>query len=182
METNAPIIFKISVNFRDTTITASQADKVFWETSYNFCGAELVYGLLYYMRYEHHLLIGEPWAQRVLLEIGSALPLQPDRTMSIKGRNLITGRPDAIDLSSIELRELFHIPVNNFTRSIPLILNAPEKQTGKFVQLLPVPEFLAAKLGSTEIVLTGEYGFLKKLDERLERETGLKVVYVPEAT
>ena len=58
-----------------------------------------------HLRNKHNLLIGEPTAEKAKIDIGSAYPLPQERTYMVKGRNLTTGLPDSVEVSSIEIRE-----------------------------------------------------------------------------
>ena len=73
--------------------------------SIRVAGDEMDEDIINYCRQKYNLLIGEQMAERVKIEAGSAYPLEPELTVEIRGRNLITGLPEAIDVSSVELRE-----------------------------------------------------------------------------
>ena len=51
------------------------------------------------------LLIGQGIAEQIKWQIGSAYPLQPEKTMEVRGRNLVTGLPETVEVSSVEIRE-----------------------------------------------------------------------------
>lgn len=80
--------------------------------SIRVAGDEMDEDIVQYMRTKHNLLIGEPTAEKVKMEIGSAYPLPQERTMVVKGRNLTTGLPDSIEISSIEIRDAIAGSVN----------------------------------------------------------------------
>ena len=73
--------------------------------SIRVAGDELNEDIVQYMRTKHNLLIGEPTAERIKHEIGSAYSLPQERTYTVAGRNLVTGLPSRVDVSSIEIRE-----------------------------------------------------------------------------
>ncbi len=58
-----------------------------------------------YARQKYNLLIGLRMAERTKIEIGSAYPMERERTMILRGRNLVTGLPEAVEVSSVEIRE-----------------------------------------------------------------------------
>src|SRR5215208_3995536 len=70
--------------------------------SIRVAGDEMDEDIVQYMRTKHNLLIGEPTAERIKIEIGSAYPLPNERVNAVKGRNLVTGLPSAVEVSSIE--------------------------------------------------------------------------------
>src|SRR5690554_660744 len=72
--------------------------------SIRVAGDEMDEDIVQYMRTKHNLMIGEPTAEKVKMEIGSAYPLPQERTMIVKGRNLVTGLPASVEVSSIEIR------------------------------------------------------------------------------
>jgi hypothetical protein len=71
--------------------------------------------IVLFLREKHNLLIGDPTANRILIEIGSAPPDQP-RVLAVKGRNLITGQPDSIEITSLEVQA-----VDNSEVSLPYV-------------------------------------------------------------
>ena len=73
--------------------------------SIRVAGDEMDEDIVQYMRSKYNLLVGERTAERAKIEIGSAYSLPEERTMVLRGRNLITGLPEAVEVSSIELRE-----------------------------------------------------------------------------
>ena len=73
--------------------------------SIRVAGDEMDEDIIQYMRNKHNLLIGERTAERAKIEIGSAYPLPEEKTIMLRGRDLVTGLPEAVEVSSIELRE-----------------------------------------------------------------------------
>lgn len=73
--------------------------------SLRVAGDELDQDILTYIRNKYNLLIGERMAEQVKMTIGSAYPLPTEKTMIARGRNLVTGLPDAVEVSSVEIRE-----------------------------------------------------------------------------
>ena len=65
-----------------------------------------------YARQKYNLLIGERMAEKIKIAIGSAFPLPEEKTMTLRGRNLVTGLPEAVEVSSIEIREALSVSVN----------------------------------------------------------------------
>lgn len=73
--------------------------------SLRVAGDEMDMDLIAYARNKYNLLIGERYAERVKIAIGSAYPMREEKTMTLRGRSLVTGLPESVDISSIEVRE-----------------------------------------------------------------------------
>ncbi|MEK6222535.1 MAG: rod shape-determining protein [Chloroflexota bacterium] len=73
--------------------------------SLRVAGDELDQDILQYVRNKYNLLIGERMAEEVKMTIGSAYPLPEEKTMPVRGRNLVSGLPETLELSSVEIRE-----------------------------------------------------------------------------
>src|SRR5919108_5014543 len=86
--------------------------------SIRVAGDEMDDEIIRYAREKYNLLIGERMAEQAKIEIGSAHPLQQERTMIIRGRNLITGLPESIEVSSVEVREALVNPVNQIVDAV----------------------------------------------------------------
>src|SRR6266850_816431 len=115
-----------------------------------------------YVRKEHNLLIGERTAERIKMEIGSAAPLDRTKTMEVKGRHQLEGKPTTITISDGEIREALAEPIRMIIQAV---------RDG----LERTPPELAADICDRGIVLTGGGALLQKMDERLRTETGLPV-------
>ncbi len=73
--------------------------------SIRVAGDEMNEDIVNYARQKYNLLIGLRMAERTKIEIGSAYPMERERTMILRGRNLVTGLPEAVEVSSVEVRE-----------------------------------------------------------------------------
>lgn len=123
--------------------------------------------LVNYFRENHHLLIGRPTAQKVIYEIGSIIPLTPERTFMVKGRNLDTGLPASIEISSIEVREQIQPPIDKVFRYI-------EQHLKFYVQHQGVPEDVFT---NAILRLSGNYAYdIKGVAEAVQKSTGLIVI------
>ncbi len=130
--------------------------------SIRVAGDELDEDIVQYMRTKHNLLIGEPMAERVKTEIGSAYPLAQERVMPVKGRNLVTGLPSTVEVSSIEVREAV-------SRSIDIIVDTVKDA------LDDTPPELIADLMESGICMAGGSSQLKGLTERMAEEVNIRV-------
>ncbi|MCU0512274.1 MAG: rod shape-determining protein [Anaerolineae bacterium] len=134
--------------------------------SIRVAGDEMDEDIVQYMRLKHNLLIGEPTAERVKMDIGSAYPLPQERTMTVKGRNLTTGLPDTVEVSSIEIREAISGSVNILIDTVKDVLD-------------DTPPELVADLMESGIAIAGGGGLLKGFAERVTEEVNIRA-YVAE--
>jgi len=129
--------------------------------SIRVAGDEMDEDIVQYMRTKHNLLIGEPTAERIKIEVGSAYPLPTERVIPVKGRNLINGLPATIEVSSIEIREAVSGSVNIIIDTVKDALD-------------DTPPELVADLIESGICLSGGGSQLKGLVERLQDELGMR--------
>ena len=88
-----------------TEVAVMSMSGVVASRSLRVAGDEMDQDVVQYLRNKYNLLIGEGIAEQVKWQIGSAYPLQPEKTIEIRGRNLVTGLPETVEVSSIEIRE-----------------------------------------------------------------------------
>jgi rod shape-determining protein MreB len=86
--------------------------------SIRVAGDEMDEEIVRYAREKYNMLIGERMAEEMKMTIGSAFPLPEESTMVMRGRNLITGLPEGIEVSSVEIREALAGPVNQIVDAI----------------------------------------------------------------
>ncbi len=130
--------------------------------SIRVAGDEMDEDIIQYARQKYNILIGERMAESTKIEIGSAYPLPEETTMILRGRNLITGLPQAIEVSSIEIREALSGSVNII---VDLVKDALDE----------TPPELVADLMEQGVALAGGVGLLRGLAERLSDETKMNV-------
>jgi rod shape-determining protein MreB len=119
-----------------------------------------------YIRRNYGMLIGEPTAEAIKKEIGTAFPGAAVKEMEVKGRNLAEGVPRSFTVNSNEILEALSEPLNAIVSTIKIAL----EQT---------PPELSSDIAESGIVLTGGGALIKDLDRLLQEETGLPV-YVAE--
>jgi rod shape-determining protein MreB len=125
-------------------------------------GDELDEAIIAYIKKEYSLALGERTAEEIKMAIGSAFPLPDEPNAEIRGRDLVTGLPKTIIVSSEEIRRAVEEPVNAVVDAVKSTLDR-------------TPPELAADIMDKGIVLTGGGALLKGLDERLKHETGMPV-------
>jgi rod shape-determining protein MreB len=135
--------------------------------SIRVAGDEMDEDIIQYARQKYNITIGERTAEKVKIEIGSAYPLPEETTTILRGRNLITGLPQEIEVSSIEIREAL-------SGSVSLIIDTIKEALDE------TPPELVADLMEQGIALAGGVGQLRGLAERLSDETKMNV-YVADA-
>ena len=134
--------------------------------SLRIAGDELDSDIVNYIKREYNLMVGERTAEEIKFNIGSAYETETENEMSVKGRDLISGLPKTITLSSREIR-------GAMAESIFAIVDAI-----KFT-LEKTPPELAADVMNRGIMLTGGGALIRGLDRLVSEETGIPV-YVAE--
>jgi rod shape-determining protein MreB len=130
--------------------------------SLRVAGDEMDQDVVQYLRNKYNLLIGEGNAEQIKWQIGSAYPLQPEKTMEVRGRNLVTGLPETIEISSIEIREAL-------SGSVQVIIDTVRDALDE------IPPEIVADLMDIGICLAGGGALLQGLAERLTDELKLRV-------
>jgi rod shape-determining protein MreB len=129
--------------------------------SLRIAGDEMDEDIIQYARQKYNLFIGERMAERTKMAIGSAYPLSEEMTMALRGRNLVTGLPEEIEVSSIEIREALG-------GSVGIIVDQVRDTLDE------TPPELIADLMETGICLAGGGSQLKGLADRITEETNMR--------
>lgn len=135
--------------------------------SVRVAGDEVDEAIISYFKKERNLLIGERTAEETKIRLGSALPEKEEKTIEVKGRDLATGLPKTVKVSSGEMHEAIKGPIK-------IILNLI-KDT-----LEDTPAELSADLVDRGIILVGGGALLSGLPELLSKETELPVNLAPD--
>jgi rod shape-determining protein MreB len=130
--------------------------------SLRVAGDELDQDIVGYFRNKYNILIGERIAEQVKWQIGSAFPLPVEKTMEVRGRNLVTGLPESIEISSVEVREAL-------SRSVAVIVATIKDALDE------VPPEIVADLMDIGICLAGGGALLQGLPDRISDELNLRV-------
>ena len=126
-------------------------------------GDELDEAVIDWVKKEYNLLLGERTAEQLKMAIGSAYPYADEPSAEVRGRDLVTGLPKTVVLTSPEIREAIEEPVAAVVDAVKYTLDK-------------TPPELAADIMERGIVLTGGGALLRGLDERLAYETGMAMV------
>lgn len=129
-------------------------------------GEGLIDCLTAYFREKHRLLTSKAIAERIIYEIGSLVPMMPERSYKLVGRNLDTGLPDSVQISSIEVREQIAAEMLHSVKSVAGAINLLPRN-------MRLPEDV---LVSATIRIRGRYEHLYGLVEAVQQATGLTVI------
>lgn len=130
--------------------------------SLRVAGDEMDQDILQYLRNKYNLLIGAGIAEQIKWQIGSAYPLQPEKTMEVRGRNLVTGLPETVEVSSVEIREAL-------SGSVQVIIDTVRDALDE------IPPEIVSDLMDIGICLAGGGSLLQGLADRLTDELKLRV-------
>ena len=145
-----------------TEVAVMSMSGVVASRSLRVAGDEMDQDIVQYLRNKYNMLIGEGIAEQVKWQIGSAYPLQPEKTMEVRGRNLVTGLPETIEVSSVEIREAL-------SGSVQVIIDTVRDALDE------IPPEIVADLMDIGICLAGGGALLQGLAERLTDELKLRV-------
>ncbi len=126
-------------------------------------GDEQDEAIIDWVKKEYNLLLGERTAEQLKMAVGSAYPYADEPSAEVRGRDLVTGLPKTVVLSSPEIREAIEEPVAAIVDAVKYTLDK-------------TPPELAADVMERGIVITGGGALLRGLDERLAYETGMPMV------
>ena len=136
-------------------------------TSIKIAGDDFDDAIVRYMRKKHNLLIGERTAEDIKIRIGSAFPRPEIESVDVRGRNLVTGLPKTITVTSQETEEALKDTTLQIVEAVHSVL---EK----------TPPELAADIADRGIVLTGGGSLLYGLEELIESKTGITTMTAEE--
>lgn len=131
--------------------------------SLRIAGDEFDEAIVHYIKKEYNLMVGERTAEEIKITIGAAYPKPKEETMEIRGRDLITGLPKTLTITSSEIVGALKEPIGAIIDAIKLTL---EK----------TPPELAADIMDRGIMLTGGGALLTGLDRLIKEETGMPVM------
>ena len=134
--------------------------------SVRVAGDEFDLSIINFIKKKYNLLIGERTAEHIKIEIGSAYPVGEEQELEIKGRNLLTGLPENITITSDEIREALSEPLSHIVEAIKVTLER-------------TPPELSADIIDQGITLAGGGAMLRGLDKLINEETGIPV-YIAE--
>jgi len=152
----------IDIGGGTTEIAVISLGDIVFSNSIKIGGDEMDVAIIEYLKKTYNLLVGERTAEEIKIKIGSAYPLNEELSLEVKGRDLISGLPKTVNITSEEIREALQGPIRE-------ILEATK------VALERTPPELAADLIEHGIMMAGGGCLLRGIDKLIAEETGLPV-------
>lgn len=136
-------------------------------TSIKIAGDDFDEAIVRYMRKKHNLLIGERTAENIKIKIGTCYEGSPANTLEVRGRNLVTGLPKTVVVTSEEAESALRETTDQIVEAVHSVL---EK----------TPPELAADVADRGIILTGGGAMLRGLEQLIENSTGITTMTAEE--
>lgn len=146
-----------------TEVAVISLSGIVYSLSIRVGGDRMDDAIIQFIKRKYNLLIGERTAEVIKMTIGNTYPENEIRSIEVKGRDLITGIPKTVDISSEEAREALSEPVNAIVEAVKVALER-------------TPPELGADIVDKGIVLAGGGALLKGLDKLLREATGLPII------
>jgi rod shape-determining protein MreB len=131
--------------------------------SVKVAGDSLDESIIKYMRKEHKLYIGERTAEEMKITVGTAFPREQSVSYECRGRDLVTGLPKTIDVTSEEMLEALDEPLSTICETV-------------WTVLAETPPELSADISTSGIVITGGGALLNGVGKRIKKRTGIDVI------
>jgi len=137
-------------------------------TSIKLAGDKMDEAIVKYMRRKHNILVGERTAEDMKVRIGTAYPRDKQVSMDVRGRDLVTGLPKTIKVSSEEMLIALEETVTTIAEAVHSVL----EQT---------PPELAADISDKGMIMTGGACLLNGMDKLIKKRTGIEVIIAEDA-
>jgi rod shape-determining protein MreB len=157
----------IDIGGGTTEIAVIALSGIVTNNSVRIAGDEMDDAILQYIKKNYNIIIGEQTAEQIKIEVGNAFPTIEEKTIEVRGRDLVSGIPKTIKLTSHEVREAIQEPLSMIIEAIRLTL---EK----------TPPELAADIVNSGIYMAGGGSLLKGIDTLVREETNLPVTIAKE--
>ncbi|MDQ3627866.1 MAG: rod shape-determining protein [Actinomycetota bacterium] len=152
----------VDVGGGTTEVAVISLGGIVTSVSIRTAGDDLDAAIVSWFKKEYSLMLGERTAEEVKIELGSAFPLPDEPEAEIRGRDLVSGLPRTVTVSSAEVRQAIEEPVHAIVDAVRTTLDK-------------TPPELAGDIMDRGLVLTGGGALLRGLDARLRHETGMPV-------
>ena len=152
----------IDIGGGTTEIAVIALSGIVADTSIRIAGDELDQSIVTFLRKNYNLLIGEPTAEAIKMQIGSAIETDNEREMEVKGRDLVSGIPKMVLIHSQEIRECLQEPLRSIVEAVRSALEI-------------TPPELASDIVDYGIVMTGGGALIRGLDRLIALETNLPI-------
>jgi len=152
----------IDIGGGTTEIAVIALSGIVSDTSIRTGGDEMDTSIVQFMRKNYNLLIGEPTAETIKMQIGSAVPIPDEQDIEAKGRDLVSGIPKVVRVHASEIREAMQEPIQQIIDAVRRALEI-------------TPPELASDIVDRGIVMAGGGSLIRGLDIALSQETSLPV-------
>ena len=156
-------VMVIDIGGGTTDIAVISLGGIVASTSVKMAGDKFDEAIIKYMRKVHKLYIGERTAEELKLTIGTAFPREDVITKECRGRDLVTGLPKSVDVTSDEIMEALEEPLHEICEAVHNVLER-------------TPPELAADISNTGIIITGGGALMYGIDKRIKDRTGINVI------
>lgn len=156
-------IMIIDIGGGTTDVAVIALGGIVTSNSVKIAGDRFDEAIIKYMRKEHKLYIGERTAEEMKITIGTAYPREQIVVQECRGRDLVTGLPKSIGITSKQMMEALEEPLQAICETVHGVLER-------------TPPELAADISNRGIVLTGGGALLHGIDKRIEERTGIPVI------
>ena len=146
-----------------TEVAVISLSSVAYAESVRVAGDEMNESIQRYIKDQFQVLIGENAAEKIKIELGSAVPLPETKTRRVSGKNMVDGRPKTIEINDGQVRESIKEPVNMI---IYAVRNALEK----------TPPELVTDVANNGMLLAGGGALLKGLDQLISQQSEISVI------
>jgi rod shape-determining protein MreB len=152
----------VDVGGGTTEVAVISLGGIVTKSSIRIAGDDMDQAISAYIQREHKVSVGTQTAEQLKIELGNAFPLPEEESAEIRGRDLLTRLPRTVIITSEEVREAIHVPVEAIVAAVRDTLDR-------------TPPELASDVIDRGMVLVGGGALLRQLDERLRKETGVPV-------
>jgi rod shape-determining protein MreB len=152
----------VDVGGGTTEVAVISLGGIVTKTSVRVAGNEMDAAIAAHIQKEYQVSVGTQTAEQLKIELGSAFPVPDESAAGVRGRDLVTGLPKTIVITSEEIREAISVPAATIVAAVTDTLDR-------------TPPELASDIMDTGMVLAGGGALLRGLDERLREETGFPV-------
>lgn len=158
----------IDIGGGTTDIAVISLGGIVVSTSIKIAGDKFDEALVRYMRKKHNIMIGERTAEELKITVGTAFPRDEQISVEVRGRNLISGLPKTIEVTSEEMLEALAEPVAAIADAVHSVLER-------------TPPELSADISDRGIVMTGGGSLLNGMDKLISKRTGIPVYVAQDA-
>jgi rod shape-determining protein MreB len=146
-----------------TEVAVISLSGIVYSQSFRVAGDKMDEAVVQYVKRKYNMLIGERTAELIKITVGTAYPENEIKTVDIKGRDMVSGIPKTLEISSEEVMQAIAEPVNAIVNAVKIALER-------------TPPELASDIVDRGIVLAGGGALLRNLDKLLREETGLPII------